>query len=160
MRQATEARTREPEQKKYRQMSKDCAASSQAGFLNSLRSIAAGILLLLAATQVQTHHAFGIFESQKTITLQGTVRAFQWSNPHCWIQLLVPQQSGTSEWSVEMGSTTELYRSGWRPSTLQAGQKVTIVVHPMRDGSPGARFVSGTAPDGRSLGKAREATAP
>jgi hypothetical protein len=96
-----------------------------------------------------------MFDAQKTITLRGTVKALLWSNPHCWIQLLVPKDGGTQEWSVQMGSTTELYRSGWRPSTLQTGQKVTVVVHPMRDGSPGAQFVSATSPEGAALGKAK-----
>ena len=114
---------------------------------------------LLAATAIATtapvgaHHSGAMFDSQKTVTLQGTVKAFQWSNPHCWIQLLVTRDGVTQEWSVEMAATTELYRSGWRPHTLQAGQSVTIVVHPMRDGSSGAQFLSALGPDGAPLGK-------
>jgi hypothetical protein len=114
---------------------------------------------LLAATAIAmsvpvgAHHSGAMFDSQKTITLQGTVKTFQWSNPHCWIQLLVTQDGMTQEWSVEMAATTELYRSGWRPHTLQAGESVTIVVHPLRDGSSGAQFLSAAGPDGAPLGK-------
>ncbi len=133
-------------------MSKDCIASSQRRFMDPLRSITAGTLLLLAATQVQAHHSGATFESQKTITLRGTVKAFRWSNPHCWVQLLVEKERIPQEWSVQMGSTMALYRSGWRPSTLQAGAKVAIVVHPMRDGSPVALFLSATGPNGAPLG--------
>lgn len=94
-----------------------------------------------------------MYDAQKADMLQGTVRAFQWSNPHCWIQLLVPKDGVTQEWSVEMGSTAELYRSGWRPATVKPGDKVTIVVHLMRDGSAGAHFVSAVRADGAPLGK-------
>jgi Family of unknown function (DUF6152) len=96
-----------------------------------------------------------MFDEHRTITLQGTVKAFQWANPHCWVQLLVPDAGITREWSVEMGSTTELFRSGWRPRTLQPGDKVTIVAHPMRDGTTGAQFLSAVGQDGAPLGKPR-----
>jgi len=112
--------------------------------------VMSSMLLLTATAQVHAHHSSAMFDGDKTVTLHGTAHTFQWSNPHCWIQLLVPQGSGTLEWSVQMGSTTELYRSGWRPRTLQTGQKVIVVVHPMRDGSPGAQFISATSPNGGS----------
>jgi hypothetical protein len=123
------------------------------------RCILSGILLLIATAPICAHHSGAMFDTQKTLTLQGTVKAFQWSNPHCWIQLLVTQDGATREWSIEMGSTTELYRSGWRPGTLQQGEKVTIVVHPMRDGSLGAQFLSAAGPDGAPLGKPKAVTA-
>ena len=123
------------------------------------RCILSGILLLIATAPICAHHSGAMFDTQKTLTLQGTVKAFQWSNPHCWIQLLVTQDGATREWSIEMGSTTELYRSGWRPGTLQQGEKVTIVVHPMRDGSLGAQFLSAAGPDGAPLGKLKATSA-
>jgi len=116
-------------------------------------------LALLIAASAWGHHSGAMFDAQKTVTLQGSVKAFQWSNPHCWIQLLVPTATGTVEWSVEMGSTTELYRSGWRPGTLKAGDQVTVVIHPVRDQSPGGAFVSAAGPDGKSLGTPKQADA-
>jgi hypothetical protein len=114
---------------------------------------------LAATALVHAHHSGAMFDSQKTVTLQGTVKTFQWSNPHCWIQLLVQRDGVTQEWSVEMAATTELYRSGWRPHTLQSGESVTIVVHPMRDGSAGAQFLSAAGPDGAPLGKPKPVNA-
>lgn len=111
------------------------------------------------ALPIGAHHSGAMFDSQKTVTLQGTVKAFQWSNPHCWIQLLVTRDGMTQEWSVEMAATTELYRSGWRPHTLQAGESVTVLVHPLRDGSSGAQFLSAVGPDGATLGKVRAGNA-
>jgi hypothetical protein len=114
---------------------------------------------LAVTAPVCAHHSGAMFDAQKTITLQGTVKTFQWSNPHCWIQLLVTRNGLTQEWSVEMAATTELYRSGWRPHTLQVGENVTIVVHPMRDGSPGAQFLSAAGSDGVPLGKVKSGNA-
>jgi len=95
-----------------------------------------------------------MFDDKKSVTLSGTVKVFQWTNPHCWIQLLVPGKGGPVEWSVEMGAPFEVYRTGLRPSTVKAGDRLTIVVHPMRDGSRGGLFVSATGADGKPFGKA------
>ncbi len=122
--------------------------------------VAGGVLLLTATAPLRAHHSAAMYESQKTDMLEGTVRTFQWSNPHCWIQLLVPRDGATQEWSVEMGSTAELYRSGWRPATVKPGDKLTIVVRVMRDGSPGAHFLSATGPDGAPLGKPQAGNVP
>jgi hypothetical protein len=124
------------------------------------RSVMVATLLLMATAPLRAHHSGAMYDAQRTDTLQGMVRIFQWSNPHCWIQLLVPRDGATQEWSVEMGSTAELYRSGWRPATVKPGDKVTILVHPMRDGSPGAHFLSAMGPDGAALGKPMTGNAP
>ncbi|HTV78755.1 MAG TPA: DUF6152 family protein [Steroidobacteraceae bacterium] len=123
-----------------------------------MRSLTLAGAALAAMAPVWAHHSGAMFDAQKTVTLQGTVRTFEWANPHCWVQLLVMKDGTAQEWSVEMGATTELYRSGWRPHTLQAGDSVTIVVHPLRDGSPGAQFLSAFGADGMPLGKARTRT--
>jgi hypothetical protein len=124
------------------------------------RSVVIGILLLMAMAPLRAHHSAAMYDAQRTDTLQGTVRIFQWSNPHCWIQLLVPKDGVTREWSVEMGSTAELYRSGWRPATIKPGDAMTIAVHPMRDGSPGAHFLFAVGPDGAPLGKPTAGNVP
>jgi hypothetical protein len=108
-----------------------------------------GILIALPAV---AHHSFGMFDNKKEQPLVGTVKEFQWTNPHCFIQLLVPDNQSATEWSVEMGSTAALYRLGWRPSALRPGDKITLVIHPMRDGTVGGSFVSAAAPDGKQLG--------
>ncbi len=118
------------------------------------RTLISGLALLLIAGSVAAHHTGAMFDAQKSITLHGTVKLFQWTNPHCWIQLLVPSPAGTAEWSIEMGSNGQLYRSGWRSSTLNAGQKIIVIIHPVRDGSAAGLFVSATGADGSVLGRA------
>jgi hypothetical protein len=106
---------------------------------------------------VDAHHSGAMFDDQKSITLKGTVKQYQWTNPHCWIQVVVPDdKGGTAEWSVEMGAPMELYRNGWRPRTLKAGDKITVVIHPMRDGSRGGLYVSAISADGTPYGKPRQ----
>lgn len=97
------------------------------------------------------HHSLAMFDQTKTVTLRGTVKQFQWTNPHCFIQVLVPSPDGPVEWSIEMHSPGASYREGWRPGSLKAGDKVTVVINPVRDGTHGGRLVSATDPEGRSL---------
>jgi hypothetical protein len=94
-----------------------------------------------------------MFNPERPLTLTGTVREFQWTNPHCWIQLMVQGQGESLEWSVEMGGPSNLFRGGWRPGTLKPGDRITVVIHPMRDGTPGGMFISATDGDGRPIGK-------
>jgi hypothetical protein len=101
------------------------------------------------------HHSFAMFDPAKSVTLQGEVKEFRWTNPHVFIQLMATAQGGASEeWSIEMTSPEHLARAGWRPGTLKRGDKVMLVVHPLRTGEHGGQFVSGTGTDGVTLGKA------
>jgi len=116
----------------------------------------AGALMLgaMAPGAVQAHHSMAMFDQQKKVTLTGTVREFQWTNPHCYIQLMVTDAAGkTTEWSMEMGAPMYLYAHGWRPSTLKAGQTITISIYPLRNGGPGGVVIDATTPDGKPLGK-------
>jgi hypothetical protein len=118
------------------------------------RRILLGALLPFAPLAA-AHHSGAMFDDSKSVTLTGTVKLFQWTNPHCWIQMQVPDKSGGSvEWSVELGAPFELFRTGMRPTTLKPGDKITVVVHPLRDGSRAGLFVSATDPDGKPLGQA------
>ena len=109
---------------------------------------------LLAVAPSLAHHSAAMFDKTKTVTLTGVVSQFQWTNPHSWIQIVVDGDGGPAEWSVEMGAPVELFRVGWRPASLKAGDKIVLVVNPMRDGAHGALFVSGKRQDGAPIGKA------
>ncbi len=99
------------------------------------------------------HHSAAMFDQTRQITLSGTVRDFQWTSPHCYIQLLgSADQSAAQEWSLEMAAPMYLYRLGWRPSTVKVGDKITVSLHPLRDGRPGGLLFKVTTADGRQLG--------
>jgi len=111
--------------------------------------------LLFAASAGFAHHSFAMFDQTKTIALTGAVKELRWTNPHVFIQVLVKNDKGAEdEWSIEMTSPEHLARAGWRPATLRAGDKVTLSIHPMRDGVKGGQYLSGTGPNGPLLGGA------
>ncbi|HEY6456789.1 MAG TPA: DUF6152 family protein [Steroidobacteraceae bacterium] len=110
-----------------------------------------GMSGLLMALPAAAHHSFAMFELTRSVQLKGTVKEVQWTNPHCFIQVLVPAPSGPAQWSIEMHSPLDMYRAGWRPRSFKPGDKVTVVINPLRDGTLGGRLVSAVTPDGRSL---------
>jgi hypothetical protein len=111
------------------------------------------LALLLSGSIASGHHSFAGFDMTKTVTLTGTVKQFQWMNPHSWIQVIVNDDKGNPvEWSIEMSSPTSLLRRGWKPKTLKPGDKVTVVAHPLQNGQSGGSFVSATLADGTQLG--------
>ncbi|MGH8218822.1 MAG: DUF6152 family protein [Steroidobacteraceae bacterium] len=111
------------------------------------------IAAVMGTSQSMAHHSGVMFDRDKQITLVGTVKQFQWTNPHCWIQIVAKGADGTSEWSIQMGAPTELFRGGWRPGTLRAGEKIQVVIHPSRGGIKAGMFISATGRSGEQLGK-------
>ena len=102
---------------------------------------------------VQAHHSFAMFDNEKEQVLEGTVKEFQWTNPHIWIQVNVTGADGkTVEHSVEGGSPNGLRRSGWSKDTMKSGDKIVLTVHPFKDGSPGGSFVRATV-NGKEIGR-------
>lgn len=112
--------------------------------------------LSFAAGSVSAHHSFATFDMTKQVTVTGTVREFQWQNPHIWIYVVVKEGAKSEEWEVEGGSLVGLKREGWSKEAFKPGDKVTITMHPKRDGSHGGSFVQGTTADGKTLGKPSE----
>jgi hypothetical protein len=112
-------------------------------------SAVAAVTLTMMAPSAWSHHSAAMFEPTKSIELDGTVKEFQWTNPHSWLQLMAPDgKGGQEEWSLELGPLVGLARGGWKPRTLQPGEKVKVSFHPMRDGSHGGRLISVTTPAG------------
>jgi len=108
----------------------------------------------VSATAALAHHSFAMFDADKTVELVGTVKEFQWTNPHSWLQVVVTDDKGQPvEWSLEMGSPGGLARQGWKPKTVVAGDKVTVRHHPLKDGSPGGQLLSVVLPNGTKLGE-------
>jgi hypothetical protein len=113
----------------------------------------AGIAVAMSAIPAFAHHSFAMFDAEKKMTLEGTVKEFQWTNPHSWILLTVANSAGQPEqWAIEMGGPGGLARQGWVPKTLTPGMKVQAVIHPLRDGTAGGQFMAVTLPDGTQLG--------
>ena len=107
-----------------------------------------------AAGSARAHHSPVMFDQANPITLTGTVREFQWTNPHSYIQLLVKDAGGQEvEWSLEMGASVYLYNLGWRPSSIKAGETLTVTVAPLRKGGNGGLLLKATRADGTPIGR-------
>ena len=105
------------------------------------------------AIPVYAHHSFAMFDAEKTATIQGAVKEFQWTNPHAWIMLTVADDKGqAAQWAIEMNGPAGLARQGWRPKTLTPGMPITLTIHPLRDGTNGGQFITATLPDGTKFG--------
>ena len=110
-------------------------------------------LTLAVAPPAAAHHSPVMFDQSKTITLTGTVRLFQWTNPHCYIQLVVDDGGQQVEWNMEMGAPVYLFNRGWRPSILKPGDRITITANPLRSGANGGLVLSVAGPDGKPIGR-------
>jgi hypothetical protein len=109
--------------------------------------------LFFAGQPAIAHHSGAEF-SDDVKEISGTVKEFQFKNPHTWIQVMVPDATGKQvEWSVEWGAPNGLARQGYRPSTFPPGAKVTMRVRPMRNGAPAGGFVAAKFADGKTIGR-------
>lgn len=107
----------------------------------------------LIAPAATAHHSFAMFDRTRTVTVSGTVREFQWSNPHAYIQLTTTNAAGrTVEYSLEMGAPMYLYARGWRPRTLRAGMPVAVVINPLRSGAAGGVVLDVNDANGNPIG--------
>jgi hypothetical protein len=117
------------------------------------RVLALALLVGIAWTgSLAAHHSPAVFDRTREVKLTGTVKDFRWQNPHTWLEVDVADEKGrVVTWGVEMTSPTYLARAGWRNNSVKPGDKVTVVVNPVRTGEPSGIFISITLPDGRTL---------
>ena len=96
----------------------------------------ASVAAALFVAPAFAHHSFSMFDADKTVTLTGTVKEFEWTNPHAWLRIMVNDQA----------------RVGWKPDSVKPGDKVTVTIHPLKDGSRGGQFITAMLPNGTMLG--------
>lgn len=117
-----------------------------------LIGVVAPVLALVSMSVATAHHSTAEFDYTKQTTIQGTVKEVQWTNPHSYIQLLVDDAAGQKvEWSVEIGSPSLNVNLGWRKTSVKAGDEVTMLLSPARNGTPYGTLRVLTFPDGRQL---------
>ena len=114
-----------------------------------------GLTALLIVSTAVAHHSPIVFDRTKQVTIMGTVTEFRWGNPHSWIHIDVADKDGkVGNWAVEMDPASHLSREGWRSSTLKPGDKISVLVFPLRNDEKGGQYISVTLPDGTKLGRA------
>jgi hypothetical protein len=119
----------------------------------TLRGSTVGVALLLAAaSSAWAHHSATMFEQTKTITVEGVVKEFQWTNPHSWLLVDVTDSNGkVTTWGFEAEGPSTLQRAGIRPSEFKVGTRVTMTGRPMKDGRPAAIWVLAVRGDGKKF---------
>jgi hypothetical protein len=113
-------------------------------------------LAAAVAAPAFAHHSFAMFDADKTITVTGTVKEVEWTNPHVWVRVMVLDQATAKQvqWGFELGPPAQQIRRGWKADSLKPGDKFTLKMHPLKDGSRGGQLVEATLPDGRTVGGA------
>ena len=123
--------------------------------IKSFSSIGLCIVSLGLAAPASAHHSAAMFDRTKQTTIKGTIKEFQWTNPHVWIQIMVPNAQGVAEeWSIEAGSPNMLYRQGWDDKAFKPGDQVSLTVNPLRNGGHGGSFLAGVLANGKQVGNA------
>jgi hypothetical protein len=109
-------------------------------------------IVLTTAGPALAHHSFAVFDHTRTVAVKGTVTKFQWTNPHAFLELDVPDDKGNVQpFTIELTSINMLSRVGWRSNMIKAGDRVRAVVAPLLSGQPGGLLLDVTLPDGRKL---------
>ncbi len=115
-------------------------------------SILLAALLGVPSAPALAHHSFALFDTTRTVTITGTVADFVWANPHSWIYVMVKRSNGTvQKWALECSSPNMMIRWGWHYSDINPGDKISIDVHPNREGKPQGSVYAVFLADGRVL---------
>jgi Family of unknown function (DUF6152) len=113
-----------------------------------------GATCVIGSTPALAHHSFAMFDMTRTSTIDGTVRSFEWSNPHSWLFVEAAGPDGVvATYGFEMASVGELLRRGWTKTAVRPGDKIKVAFHPFRDGSPAGQYTNAWTSDGKLIGR-------
>ena len=121
----------------------------RSGAVSMLATVAIGAAGLTVGPSASAHHSFAMYDADQTVTLDGVVKDFQWSNPHAlvWVLREVRGAPAPELWTVELPtSPAGLLRMGWDKRSLQPGDRVVMEIHPLRDGRHGGSFTKASLP--------------
>jgi hypothetical protein len=116
----------------------------------------ATVAVAAVAAPAFAHHSFAMFDATKTLTMKGTVKEFEWTNPHSWLRVTVMDEKTGKPllWALEMSSPARLTTMGMHADTVKMGDSVSVTFHPMRDGTRGGQFMQATLPNGKAVVRA------
>ena len=107
---------------------------------------------LAGAVPAYAHHSYAMFDRSQVLSVSGTVKEFNWTNPHSSFAIVAPSNGSDQVWYFEMGGPETLARQGWKRSTVAPGDKVTVSYNPLRNGGAGGSYVGIVLPNGTRLG--------
>ncbi len=121
--------------------------------IKSSKTYAAAIAVLTgvlaAAVPALAHHSFAMFDFSNTVTFNGTVKEFRWTNPHAILLVAETPKAGAAGevWSMELTSPGNLTRLGWSRRSFKPGDRIALEFNPLRDGKHGGAFKKATLLD-------------
>jgi hypothetical protein len=125
---------------------------------SQMRSLRAGLVGLAAFAAVtgaafaaSAHHSFAMFDKEHPVALQGTVKSWEFTNPHSWLVMVIMKNGRPTELNVEGASVLTLVRQGFGLHTFVPGEKINVVISPLKNGGLGGAFVKATKSDGTVL---------
>ena len=114
--------------------------------------------LLIATAPLFAHHANAVFDTEKKVTVKGTVVEWLWANPHCLLRFDVTEDNGeVAHWVGETQAPINMIGNGWRRDSFKTGDEVSVSLEPLRNGRPGGSilvvvFANGKVLNTRSAG--------
>jgi hypothetical protein len=110
------------------------------------------VVIAAFAAPASAHHSFAMFDNSRSVTLIGVVEKFQWTNPHSYLELDVDQGGGkTKHYTLEATSPNMMSRAGWTSRSVKVGERVTVIMSPLRNGQPGGLLHEVTFSNGKTL---------
>ena len=121
--------------------------------MTKIMLFAAAASIALASARVDAHHSTAIYDSENPIELAGTVVEWQFVNPHVFIVLEAadPSTGEKKVWNLEGGNPAGLFRRGWTPNPLKAGDRIMVTVRPLRSGASGGNYSTPRWADGTAI---------
>ncbi|HLJ15809.1 MAG TPA: DUF6152 family protein [Bryobacteraceae bacterium] len=110
------------------------------------------LAISLSCSPLAAHHGAAAYDTDKRVTVKGTVTDWLWSNPHCILQLDAPGEGGqVVHWVTETENPSSMIRSGWTRDAIKVGDEISVIVVPPKAGGHVGRIVEVTLPDGHKL---------
>jgi Family of unknown function (DUF6152) len=117
-----------------------------------LMALTLAVGVLIVSVPLFAHHGTAALDTDKNLTMKGTVTEWFWANPHCFIQMDVKDDQGQMvHWVVETSAPPSMINSGWTKLTLKPGDQVTVTVNPVKSGRTVGRVVEVVLPNGQKL---------
>ena len=121
---------------------------------------ALGMGASIFSVPAHAHHGYAAYDTDKKVTVKGTVTQWFWANPHCILQFDVADDRGqVVHWGAETENPTTMTRQGWTKESIKTGDWVTVTMLPVKNGKPIGRIVEVVLSNGTKLaGRVNPAT--
>ena len=119
---------------------------------NFVKIFALGLIISVVSLPLFAHHGNAAYDTEKKITVKGTVTQWFWANPHCVLQFDATDENGqVVHWGAETENPTTMSHSGWTKTSFKPGDEITVTMITVKNGKPIGRIVEAVLPNGQKL---------